>query len=213
MASARWVWDTASRRYRDVENGRWISHETVASIRNDLAAFQRTWADTAASAMTRGDWTVRRWELEIRERLKTVYLAEYMLGRGGRNVMTQADYGRVGAMLKEQYDFLRGFALDVQAGLLSEAQIAARTQLYHESAVQAFERGKAVAYSADLILPAYPADGRTRCRSRCRCRWSIQETKTRWKAYWRVSARAENCRDCLRRAQEYNPYVQLKVTA
>lgn len=211
MAANPWVWDTKSRRYRNSETGRWLSHATVTALRNEFSATQRVWADTAAGALTRGDWTVRRWELEIRDRLKTIFTGEYLLGRGGKQAMTQADYGRIGNMLKDQYQFLRGFALDVQAGLLTEAQIAARTQMYHESSVQAFERAKAVAYSGELELPAYPADGRTRCRSRCRCRWSIRETKTAWKAYWIVSAKAETCSDCIRRGQEYNPYLQLKV--
>jgi hypothetical protein len=199
------VWDTTSRRYRNTETGRWISHRAVADLRNELATAQRAWADQ--------DWTVRRWELEIRDRLKRVFLAEYMLGRGGRNVMTQADYGRVGNMLREQYQYLRGFALDVQAGTMTEAQIAARTQLYHESSIQAFERGKVAAYSGELVLPAYPADGRTSCRSRCRCRWDIRETKTAWKAYWRRNGRAESCNDCIGRERLYNPYVQAKAAS
>jgi hypothetical protein len=210
VAANPWVWDTTSRRYRNVDTGRWLSHKTITTMRNDLAAAQRDWADTAASALVRGDWTVRRWELEIRERLKTIYLSEYMLGRGGKNAMTQADYGRVGNLLKTQYDFLRGFALDIQDGQLSEAQIAARTQMYHESSIQAFERGKAVAYDAELILPAYPGDGRTPCRARCKCRWSIRETKTAWKATW-LRSKAESCTGCITRSQIYNPFVQSKL--
>lgn len=208
-----WVWDTSSRRYRNTETGRWISHSKVADLRNDFATKQRVWADTAAAALGRGDWTVRRWELEIRERLKKVYLTEYMLGRGGKNAMTQADYGRVGAMLKEQYDYLRAFAVDVQAGTMSEAQIAARTQLYHESSIQAFERGKAAAYGGDLLLPAYPADGRTECRARCKCRWQIRETKKAWKAYWRRNSAAESCAGCVERERLYNPYTVTKISA
>jgi hypothetical protein len=148
--------------------------------------------------------------LEIRDRLKRIYLSEYMLGRGGKNAMTPSDYGRVGNMLRDQYEYLRSFALDIQDGKLSEAQIGARTQLYHESAIQAFERGKAAAYSGDLILPAYPADGRTRCRARCKCRWLIRETKTAWKAYWMRNSLAESCQDCVERERLYNPYVVSK---
>lgn len=213
MSSSRYLWETASRRFRDVESGRWLSHGTVTGLRNAFAAEQRTWADVAAAALGRRDWTVRRWELEVRDRLKRVYLGEYLLGRGGKQAMTAADYGRVGAMLRDQYAYLRGFALEVQAGTLSEAQVAVRTQLYHEGAIEAFERGKAAAYSPDLILPAYPCDGLTPCLMRCRCRWRITETKRAWKAYWRVSARAESCGTCLDRAARYNPYTQAKVAA
>jgi hypothetical protein len=213
VAANSFVWDTVSRRYRNTETGKWISHADVAGLRDQFAMEQRVWADQAVRAMVRGDWTVRRWELEIRDRLKRVYLAEYMLGRGGQQAMTQADYGRVGNMLRDQYQYLRTFALDVQAGTMSEAQIAARTQLYHESSIQAFERGKAAAYSGDLILPAWPADGFTRCKARCRCRWSITETKTAWKAYWKLHTTAEACADCENRARLYAPYVQPKTTA
>lgn len=213
MPSLTWVWDTQSRRYRNTQTGRWLSHVKIAELRDQYAGEQRGWADQAARRLAQKDWTVRRWEDEVRAKLKRTYLAEYMLGRGGKNVMTAADYGRVGNMLKAQYDFLRAFADDISAGTMSEAQIAARTQLYHESSIQAFERGKAAAYSGDLVLPAYPADGRTRCRARCKCRWRITETKTRWKAYWVRNKGAESCQDCINREREYNPYVQLKAQA
>lgn len=208
MAANPWTWDTKSRRYRNTETGRWLSHRAVADLRDEFAEVQRAWADQSTAALARGDWTVRRWELEIQDRLKRVFLAEYMLGRGGKRAMTQADYLRVGEMLRDQYVWLRGFALDIQDGKLSEGQISARTQMYHESAIQAFERGKAVAYDDELILPAYPGDGRTPCRSRCRCRWSIRETRTRWKAYWRRSPKMESCSGCIGRERQYNPYVQ-----
>ena len=211
MPSDRYTWDTTSRRYRDTSTGRWLSQRTVADLRTEFSVEQRAWADTAAAALVRRDWTVRRWELEVRARLKTIYLAEYMLGRGGKHVMTSVDYGRVGAMLAQQYGFLRAFAVDIQAGTLSEAQIAARTQQYHESAIQAFERGKTASYSQTLILPAYPADGGTRCRANCRCRWRITETKRLWKAYWQRNAKAESCEDCIGREQRYNPYTVSKT--
>lgn len=206
MAS-EWVWDSASRRYRNTKTGRWIGHKDVVKIRDEFALTQRAWADTAARALANKDWTVRRWEEEIRARLKRIYVAEYALGRGGRKNLTQSDYGRIGSMLREQYDYLRSFAYDVQSGKMTEAQIAARTQMYHESSIHAFERGKAASYSTELILPAYPADGGTRCRSRCRCRWYIRETKTAWKAYWKREHRAESCDDCVTRELAYNPYT------
>lgn len=204
MAGSEWTWDPASRRYRSTATGRWLSHSGVAALRSAFALEQRSWADTAAAALGRRDWTVRRWELEIRARLKTVYLAEYLLGRGGQPSMTPTDYGRVGGLLAEQYAFLRQFALDIQGGTLSEGQIAARTQLYHASAIQAFERGKAAAYSPTLILPAYPADGSAECRANDSCRWRITETKTAWRATWTLG-HAEHCETCLVRSRTWNP--------
>lgn len=203
------MWDTTARRYRNTRNGQWITPEKVTTLRNEFAASQRAWADQLASMLAGKHWTVARWETEVRTRLKTLYLGQYMLGRGGKHAMNATDYGRVGALLKEQYGFLRAFALDIQAGSMSQSQIAARTHLYHASSVHAFERGKTAAYSADLLLPAYPADGGTVCKANCRCRWRITETKKAWKAYW-VRTKQESCRGCVDRARIYNPYVQMK---
>lgn len=212
MPSERWSWDPVSRRYRDGNSGRFLSHEKIARIRNDYAATHRQWADDLASNLASRDLTVARWELEMRGRLKSVYLSQYMLGRGGKNAMTQADYGRVGRMLVDQYGYLRTFATDLTTGTLSVAQIGARMQLYFESAVQAFERGKAVAYDADLILPAYPGDGRTDCRARCKCRWRITETKTEFRCYWTLG-KAEHCAGCLDRRARYSPFIWSKSTS
>ncbi|MFT4040690.1 MAG: hypothetical protein QM692_21095, partial [Thermomicrobiales bacterium] len=105
--------------------------------------------------------------------------------------------------------YLRGFAEEIAAGTLSEAQVAARTQLYLASATQAYERGRA-AGCVGLELPCYPADGGTRCLTNCRCHWDIKETADAWSAYYRTNA-GETCPDCQARAARYNPYVQQKA--
>lgn len=142
--------------------------------------------------------------VSMREALRDTYVAEYLAGRGGRNAMTQADWGRLGHMLREQYTYLNDFAADVAAGKLSEAQIAARAASYFNSATQAFERGRAAARG--LSLPAMPGDGSTECRSNCKCRWEIEETSTEWRATWTQSA-AEHCPTCNERAGMWNPLV------
>lgn len=141
----------------------------------------------------------------MRKELRTTYTAQYMAGRGGKNVMTQSDWGKVGNMLKGQYAYLNDFAKEIASGKLSQAQIAARAGMYTSSASQAYERGKVAAYGAP-DLPAYPGDGATACRGNCKCRWSIKETKTSWVCRWVLSA-VENCGDCVERAGKWNPLV------
>jgi hypothetical protein len=204
-----WTWDASAHRYRNAKSGQWVSQTTVTNLRDDFAAAQRGWADQLAHMLADRQWTVNRWELEIRSRLKSLYVGEYMLGRGGKNAMTSSDYGRVGQLLREQYAFLRGFALEVQAGTMSEAQIAARTHLYHKSSVRAFETGKVASYSATLTLPAMPGDGQTPCLANCHCRWRITETKKAWRAYW-IRTGKETCIGCIGRSVLYNPYTVQK---
>lgn len=208
MATKAWEWDTERKRYVYVESRRALSRRREAQLRHEFSLTQRAWAEDAAAQLARGQWTVQKWEREARDRIKLVHLAEYMFGHGGRNTMTQADYGRVGRGLRTQYDYLHRFVGDIAAGVLSEAQIEDRLTKYFEAGTLTFERGRQAAYGG-LLLPAMPADGGTSCLMRCRCRWQINESKTRWTCYWRRTP-AESCEDCKSREARYSPYVQRK---
>jgi len=147
-----------------------------------------------------------RWHDEMRGLVKGAFYDQYALARGGRGKMGPADRGRVGAMVKEQYGYLRGFAEDVAAGKLTAAQIAARAKLYMAGSTQAYERS--AAYDHGLTdgyeLPAYPGDGSTVCRVNCRCHWQIRELKNRWEATWTLGV-AEHCPDCVERSETWAP--------
>jgi hypothetical protein len=123
--------------------------------------------------------------------------------------MTQADWGRLGAQLKQQYQYLRGFEQDLIDGRLSEAQAKARLQMYFNASRQAYEQGRAYAQGVPR-LPAYPGDGSTVCLSNCQCHWDLDEQPDEWLATWTLGA-AEHCPDCLRRADEWAPHRVPKV--
>lgn len=78
----------------------------------------------------------------MRERIKRAYIEQYLVGRGGRDQMTPADWGSIGGMLAEQYRYLEGFAAEVEAGELSQRQINARARMYIRSSKEAYERGR-----------------------------------------------------------------------
>jgi hypothetical protein len=140
-----WEWDTARKRYVYVETRRALPRRREAALRHEFALTQKAWAQDAAAQMANGHWTVQQWERESRERIKLVHLAEYLFGRGGTASMTQADYGRVGRQIRDQYDYLHRFAAQVAEGELSEARIADRLTKYFEAGTQAYERGRQAA--------------------------------------------------------------------
>ena len=73
------------------------------------------------------------WQKAMAKEVKDSRIIGAIVGRGGRAQMTQADWGRVGARLREEYRFLNDFALEIKAGNLSEAQIVARANRYSNS--------------------------------------------------------------------------------
>lgn len=204
----RWQWDAATKRYRNPDTGRFLSESTVVGLRDEFIEAQKDVASGLAERLSAGDITIQRWESEMRQHMKTTYINEYTLGRGGRNAMNAANWGEVGGRLGNQYRHLHGFAADIAAGNMSEAQIKARSAMYVESATDAFERGKARAYGVPA-LPAYPGDGSTECGVNCHCRWEYDEDESEWRCTWALGA-ADHCDTCVTRASLWAPLVILK---
>lgn len=209
MASDRYTWIPDRKRYRDEQSGRLLTERRMHTLRDRWVKDLKSRVRDLADGLDEGTLQVGDWERQMRQIVKDAHVDQYQLGRGGRNVMTQRDWGRLGRALRTQYEYLNGFARDIADGKLSTAQIKSRAAMYLDSTRQSFDRGRERAYGA-LRLPAYPADGKTACRANCRCVWTIRETKKEWRATWKVNASAEHCADCLRRAARWNPYVQTK---
>jgi len=144
-----WQWDEASRRYRNLDSGRYIGAREMVQLRDAFIDIQKTKTIDLAEKLSDGRITVNDWVLEMRGVVKQTYIDEYVLAKGGRGMMTQSDWGRIGAMTKGQYQYLNAFGQDVtmgrltdQEGLLRVSQVANRSQMYIDSATSSYERGK-----------------------------------------------------------------------
>lgn len=198
-----WQWNPNTHRYRNTDTGRIITENTLIGLRDDMVDAWHTRVRNLAVDLADGRVTVQEWTLQMRREVSHLFSDEFMLAKGGRNAMFQADLDALEGMLATQYGYLQNFAEEVKAGDLSKAQIAARSELYMESATQSHERGKAARYGVEL--PTYPSDGTQICESRCRCRWDIDETDDEFLATWLVNAAARHCATCLSNAANYKP--------
>ena len=140
------TFDPSSARYRNATTGRFVSNAQITGLRDAFADRVMGRTDGVVSRLVSGDITISDFESAMRQHVRDVHLAEYTLGRGGRAVMTQSDYGRTGYYLREQYGYLRKFRDEIAAGNLTDEQIKARARLYTEDAIGAFERGRLAAF-------------------------------------------------------------------
>lgn len=202
-----WQYDAKSRRYRDTRTGRFLNNNQMIRLRDEFTDANRVWFQEHAGRLNAGEIDLQQWERQARARLKSIHVDQYTLGRGARGSMTQADWGRVGHALRDQYAYLNGFAQEIATGTLSPATIAARSTLYVEASTASYERGRAAAHN--LVLPAYPGDGSTQCRVNCKCTWRITENEDAWDCYWTLG-NAEHCEDCVTRSQTWAPYTYPK---
>lgn len=163
------TFDPSSARYRNATTGRFVSNAQITGLRDAFADRVMGRTDGIVGRLVKGDSTISDFEFAMRQHIRDVHLAEYALGRGGRAAMTQADYGRTGYYLREQYGYLRAFRDQIAAGTLTDEQIAARARLYTESAIGAFERGRTAAFEgAGVERVKYLAQGDSRTCPTCR---------------------------------------------
>lgn len=147
-------WNISAQRYQDTVTGRFISRAEVLAFVDEALAASRAASDTLVTLLAEGTLAPNDWRNAFWEELKREYIREYLSGIGGRAVMTQADWGSIGGMLKEQVAYLNNFAAEIALGNLSEGQIRFRAQMYLNSAREAHERARSRAagkFGADEI--------------------------------------------------------------
>jgi hypothetical protein len=111
----------------------------------------------------------------------------------------------IDSIITKHSPFAEQFVRDIGGGAVSEAQAAARAQLYAGASVESYEITNGAVRGAEL--PYYPADGGTECHSRCRCWWAFEESDGATNAYWQTAEDAGVCDGCLRRESESDPFV------
>lgn len=169
---ANWRWNESAGRYIDTETGKFISRTYALDLIKQSIQQSIVVTDTLANYVSNGLIAVDDWKSLMRSEIRDEYIRQYLAGIGGREMMTPADWGKIGSLLKEQYKFLDGFAKEVPN--LSEAQIRVRAAMYSESAGQANE----MAHAKVALARGFDT------------------------VYWNVDPNLENCDVCLERQRQ-----------
>jgi hypothetical protein len=91
--------------------------------------------DALANQLRAGSIELVTWEVRMRREVKIVSVYGGVSAKGGFAQMTEADYGRIGRYVQDQYRYLRGFMRDVATGKqpLTDG-LNYRARLYAEAA-------------------------------------------------------------------------------
>jgi hypothetical protein len=210
-----WVFDPSKRVYRDGE--RVVTEKQLLALRNAIADGMTAESTSLAQRLVDGVLSLVEWARGFADVLRHGIGASFLLGRGGRSQVSAADSAVLDRLIGEQLDFARGFATELapalDAGTATVEGVAARSALYSGASVQAFDHGRAGAWSLDL--PYFPADHGTSCKSNCRCEWSIEEFDDRIEATWYTAGDDGVCDGCRARGNQYgpgSPFTQAKQT-
>jgi len=199
-----WYWDDSAQRYRDPTTGRFVGVSQMQDLREVYMDQQKAQMSSFTRAYAAKEITLTKYYDQVVNTLKNTYIDMYAMGAGGRNNLSQRDWGRIGAMLKEQYKYLRTMFEQIASGQISPAQASARLAMYINSANEALWKG--ITRDYPFQLPAYPGDGSTECLTNCRCEWDIVEVPGGYDCYWIIDPEAENCDSCQVRAGDWHPW-------
>jgi hypothetical protein len=204
-----WYWDDSAKRYRDPVTGRFVGVDQMQVLREVFIDQQKGLLESLVWQFDEGKITYEAFRDIAKQIIKDTYIDLYAMGAGGRNNLTPRDWGRIGAMLKEQYKYLRNMMGQILRGEISPRQAISRFGMYINSANEAL--WKALTRDYPFTLPAYPGDGSTECLVNCKCEWHIVKVEGGYDCYWVIDTEAENCEDCQIRAKEWNPWKWREV--
>ena len=128
--------------YWDKKTGQYISRWTgkpvkETTVRRAVEKFNSKFIGENIDAITErfiaGQMDLQTWQVRIAKELKTGHTINAAVGRGGRSAMTFSDWGKVGRRLRDQYNYLNGFARAIKSGRLTPGQIRHRAGMYAKS--------------------------------------------------------------------------------
>ena len=197
-------WNEVAHRYYDLESGVFVSRASVnAGLEAVMDASALRMNDITQKLMD-GGISLADWQTGMMTQIKNTNVAAAALANGGWDQMTQSDWGAAGQLIREQYDFLRGYAKDIADGTQAlDGRALVRSDMYADAAngtfwemdkrsmlADGYEEGRRVLepgadhcddceeYASEGWMPIedIPEIGNSQCLTRCRC--EIEDRKS-----------------------------------
>lgn len=133
-----YTWDEGPRRFRD-HFGRFVKR---TEVRKGLDRYVDKLQEEAGNLTVRlqeGEISLERWQRGMADMIKRGHTAATMIARGGREQVRRADWGRTGVILKRQYQYLQGFANELEAGLPITGRVINRAKMYAVAPTATYE--------------------------------------------------------------------------
>jgi len=138
-----YLWDQRLRGgacgYRDPATGRVLPNAAVRGALDNYISNAQDTPTALYNLLRGGQISVADWQLQMRDHVKNVHLNAAITAAGGRDQMTQSDWGRVGQLIRTQYDYLDNFATQIANGLPIDGRLLTRSQMYTDAAVGTHE--------------------------------------------------------------------------
>lgn len=134
LGADRYGWNDKSARYYDRITGRYVSRDIVRHALDGVLSFAADEARDVSSQLREGTVDLAEWQAKMRQLTKDSMLQAQALARGGWDQLTSSDYGKVGAAVRMQYEYLDKFTKEIRRGLPLDGRFLSRASMYPKSA-------------------------------------------------------------------------------
>ncbi len=126
-----YLWNERAAQYTNRKTGRFVSRQVIRDQLDNVIDASSQVMRAISQQLREGDISLAEWQTQMMQQIKTTHLAGGAMQRGGWQQMTQADFGRVGQIVRREYDFLRTFAEQIASGEQKlDGTLARRAGLY-----------------------------------------------------------------------------------
>jgi hypothetical protein len=130
----QYLWNEKALQYTNQRTGRFVSRSEITDQLFKVTKHSSDVMRAISQQLRDGDISLSDWQLQMMQEIKTTHLASAAMQRGGWQQMTQADFGRVGQIVRREYGFLRDFANGIESGEIPlDGRILQRASLYGQA--------------------------------------------------------------------------------
>lgn len=112
----QYEWNQQAGRYVDATTKRFVAWEAVGNQYDKAIKASGDVMRGYAQQLRDGQISLDEWQAAMMGQIKITHLSAMILQKGGVNQLTQSDYGRVGQVIRGEYDYLRNFAKEIASG-------------------------------------------------------------------------------------------------
>jgi hypothetical protein len=201
-----YLWNERAAQYINRATGRFVSRQVIRDQLDKVIDASSQVMRALSQQLRDGDISLAEWQGSMMQQIKTTHLAGGAMQRGGWQQMSQADFGRVGRIVRDEYGFLRDFANEIASGRQKlDGTLVRRSALYgqqgrptylafwdNEATKRGFDEERSILQPAEHCTECVSEDakdfqpigdmipiGRRICRSNDRCLKEYRNSQTR----------------------------------
>lgn len=190
-------WNPTAQRYIDNETGRFVSSSAIRGALEDVIDLAGANMNALTQKLIDNEISLSAWQAGMMEQIKASHVASSALANGGWAQMDQSDWGAVGHLVRDQYDYIRNLSQEIADGTQAlDGRLLVRADMYADASngtywemtnrsylAEGYTEGRrllepgadhcddCLEYASEGWMPIedIPEIGNSQCLTRCRC--------------------------------------------